>query len=254
MPLISELTRDVAARLRLEESLVGNVARALREAGLISQAARGVHAARATPLDAARLLIALMVGGKLREASTAVADFGLLKFGAILPARRSARDLFASGYGLSDPSFEEALAALIAGFGDQKVYAALTQEQALNSLGDTSVVIRDTHFDAQIRLDGQTYLFQHAAFIEEQRHHAQVVAEQRAGAPASTPFEALAAISAISSGAWAERSRYWSGIHSQRMVTANVLMPLGEMLFGLRSPGEMDSEEELNAQRAESLR
>ena len=254
MPLISELTRDVAARLHLEVSLVGNVGRSLREAGLLSQAARGVHAAKATPLDAARLLIALMVGGKLKDAPAAVTDFGLLKLAAILPAGRSASDMLATAYRLTDPSFEQALAALFAGFGDEELYANLIKEHAPSSLAQTSVVIRDTHFDAQIRLNGQTYLFQHPAFIEEQRHHAKVAAEQRAGALPPAPHEALAAIGAISSGAWATQSRYWSGIHSQRMITASVIMPIGEMLFGLRAPCEVDSEEDLAAQWAEGRR
>ena len=80
MPVkIPKLALDYAARFNLDPVFVSGVARYLREAGLLSQGARGVNAPDATPLDAARLLIPFMVGGiamKAKDAPEIVKDFG----------------------------------------------------------------------------------------------------------------------------------------------------------------------------------
>jgi hypothetical protein len=76
MPRVSDLCKDFALRFGFEEAYVSGVARYLREAGLLTQGARGVNAPHALPLDAARLLIALMAGGKAKDAATVVRDFG----------------------------------------------------------------------------------------------------------------------------------------------------------------------------------
>jgi len=76
MPRITELCNHLADRFRFEESKVQGYARILREAGLLTTGARGVNAPDATALDAARLLIAMMLRAKKDDAAEAVKLFG----------------------------------------------------------------------------------------------------------------------------------------------------------------------------------
>lgn len=85
MPRLSVLIDDFAERFSFEQTKLTNLARSLREAGLITSGARGVHAPPATPLDAARLLIAMMLGSKL---PTVVEDVRLVgSFTALDPSK-----------------------------------------------------------------------------------------------------------------------------------------------------------------------
>ena len=79
MALISDLVTELSVMSGIPEPSIAVVARRLREDGLLSQKGRGRGAAQATPLDAARLCIALMIGGKAKDASIVVADFGGLR-------------------------------------------------------------------------------------------------------------------------------------------------------------------------------
>lgn len=63
MALISDLVTAIAEAEGLPEATVGLVARYTREAGYLSQGARGRNAPRATITDAANLIIALNAGG-----------------------------------------------------------------------------------------------------------------------------------------------------------------------------------------------
>src|SRR4051794_19773056 len=78
MALISDLATELSVVTGIPRETVSGVSRYLREAGLLSQKGRGRGAARATALDTARLCIALMVGGKAKNAPTVVSDFGAL--------------------------------------------------------------------------------------------------------------------------------------------------------------------------------
>jgi hypothetical protein len=109
MARVSDLCRDFASRFDIEESRVTGVARALREAGLITQGARGVNAPHATALDAARLLIALMADRKIKESPAAVNYFGALRLKIRVPA---SAHMFADG-----ESFETAFATVIGAYG-----------------------------------------------------------------------------------------------------------------------------------------
>lgn len=79
MPRVTELCTFLADRFHFEESKVLGYARILREAGLLTSGARGVNAPSATALDAARLLIAMMLRAKKDDAATAVQLFGSFK-------------------------------------------------------------------------------------------------------------------------------------------------------------------------------
>jgi hypothetical protein len=61
MPRINDLVDDLAERFAVEPARARNIARYMREAGLLSQGARGVNAPHASFLDASRLLIAMML-------------------------------------------------------------------------------------------------------------------------------------------------------------------------------------------------
>lgn len=61
MPRLSVLIDDFAERFSFERSKLNGLARTMREAGLLTSGARGVNAPSATPMDAARLLIAMML-------------------------------------------------------------------------------------------------------------------------------------------------------------------------------------------------
>jgi hypothetical protein len=70
------MTKTIAQATRIPESKIALVVRELREAGLLTKGARGVNAARMTPLDAARVLIAVLVSDRPTDAPKAVRDFG----------------------------------------------------------------------------------------------------------------------------------------------------------------------------------
>lgn len=65
MPRLSTLIDDFAERFSFENTKLSSLARVMREAGLLTSGARGVNAPMATPLDAARLVIAMMLDSKL---------------------------------------------------------------------------------------------------------------------------------------------------------------------------------------------
>ncbi|MBY0620810.1 hypothetical protein [Sphingomonas ursincola] len=83
MPRVTELCTFLADRFHFEESKVLGYARILREAGLLTTGPRGKNAPDATTLDAARLLLAMMLRAKKDDAATAVELFGSFKGKAI---------------------------------------------------------------------------------------------------------------------------------------------------------------------------
>lgn len=64
MPRVTQLVSDLAARFGLDERTLAGKARALREAGMLTSGAHGVNAPRATFMDGARLLLAMLADGK----------------------------------------------------------------------------------------------------------------------------------------------------------------------------------------------
>ena len=76
MPRLSAIIDDFAERFSFEKTKVASLARVMREAGLITSGARGVNAPPATSLDAARLLLAMMLDSKLATVAEDVAIVG----------------------------------------------------------------------------------------------------------------------------------------------------------------------------------
>lgn len=76
MALISDIVKEASLSSKMDEATVTNIARNLRENGLLSQKGRGRGAAKATSLDAARLYIALMANLKVGTSAEVVNDIG----------------------------------------------------------------------------------------------------------------------------------------------------------------------------------
>lgn len=115
MPRLSALIEDFATRFNFEPTKVASLARALREAGQLTQGARGINAPPATSLDAARLLIAMMLNCRI---ATVVEDVALV--GGFVPLSDAKfSDVFAP------PTLEAAISGVIDYFG---VKAASAEE------------------------------------------------------------------------------------------------------------------------------
>lgn len=231
MARISDLVADLAARLDIEAKSIATVARHLREEGLISQGARGVNAAQATPLDAARLIIALMVEGKAKDAPQRVRDYGLLRLSAWDKDEEetdaiSLRDL----YGIDDCTLEEALAAVISGYGDKRIMGVL-DVNATSYWPPIICRISDHLVTAQVRIRAHRYYFVHSL--------------QFAMMTAAASGDASAELKAVKE--WLNlQNQYSRGIRSTREISDITLWPIGEMLAGLRTPGELDDTEILD--------
>lgn len=73
------LTNGIAAAVQIPTATINMFVRVLREERLITTGARGVNAPPMTYLDAARILIALLVTDRPARAAEAVRDFGSLE-------------------------------------------------------------------------------------------------------------------------------------------------------------------------------
>ena len=111
---IGEFVKVVSKATGVAEATVALFARVLREAGLLTTGARGVNAPHMKAIDAARILIAMMVTEKPSRAAEAVRDFGALRcIEAEVMESGSGFTLEAARHVAPDHTFEEALAALI---------------------------------------------------------------------------------------------------------------------------------------------
>jgi len=130
----SAFISGVTSVLHLPEATVSGAFRGLRESGLMTSGARGVNAPDMTDLDAARMLIAMLVNERPAYAERSVRDFGQLvciNFHPAEGARLSSesREEFkrlSAGFtlqarGLANRhTFEQAVAELIRMYGDDR--------------------------------------------------------------------------------------------------------------------------------------
>ncbi|GLQ82888.1 hypothetical protein GCM10007881_64110 [Mesorhizobium huakuii] len=79
MPTIGEFNARFAEIIEIPEGAIMKTQRTLRDAGLLTTGARGVNAPDFVPLDAARMLIAVLVTDRPSLAPSAVRAFGTLK-------------------------------------------------------------------------------------------------------------------------------------------------------------------------------
>ncbi|MGA7676208.1 MAG: hypothetical protein WCA78_14325 [Rhizomicrobium sp.] len=237
MALISELNGTISDVLRIPLPTVAMYSRRLREAGKLSEKGRGRGAAHATPLDAARLLIALVVDLGPARSTEVVTDFGGLQLSDALeiePSRAPvAKNVIESvsirlfgAYELPEEhTFEEAFAAIIAGFANERFALAWTAAtRAIPGLNNTiqqfiapdcSVVVMDTSLQASIHLNGNRYhyaseamrrLLRSTSWQDHERMFEEfergVVSKYRRGinSTRSIPFEELRKIAAVVNG------------------------------------------------------
>ena len=252
MALISEVVTELHVMSGIEERSIALIARHLREAGLLSQKGRGRGAAHATPLDAARLCIALMVNGKLKDAPQAVVDFGQLRCSAIEvfeQHRYAGLDLQSlCGVG-AEHCFEEGFAGLIGIWGDERALAEIEARRGSGFWPAMTAETRDELLSASVHLAATKYTYVHEALIEAGKLK-----------PGPEPDEDLAGwLKSVQAGLeLSERrtsvsNRYFSGIRTTRAMSVVEIMPLGEVVAGNRPPGYRETDEELTRQHLERV-
>lgn len=244
MALISDLVTELSVMSGIEKSSIAVVARHLREAGLLSQKGRGRGAAHATPLDAARLCIALMVEGKAKNAPAAVTDFGQLMCASVETESDHPRShiTLASLCGLEDRhTFEEGLAGLIAVWSDEAAVA--TMEDVRGPTGFWPGMLARIHhatLSAEIWFGVSQYVYHHAALLEA------LAVPNSDDPPGSEGW--LATITRhqeLTDRYQSVADKYFSGIRSTREISGVEIMPLGEVVAGDRPAGHRKSDEEL---------
>jgi hypothetical protein len=235
MALISDLAPELSVMSGIPVETIAVVSRHLREAGLLSQRGRGRGAAKATPLDAARLCIALMVGGKAKNAPTAVTDFGALETleTRVRDAGREFEDLTLERAAGLQPvhSLEIALAALIDVWRNEDILARLRQfappEARRRSV---EAVLNVSEVSGYIAFGAARYIYGDAGLARA--YHIL----RRGGTPPGDPFE-------VAKEPYRRMMQYFSGIRTSRGVTGDELRTLGEVVADLREPGYRDREE-----------
>jgi len=238
MALISDIVKELALSTATAEKSVTVIARWLREDGLLSQKGRGRGAAQATPLDAARLLIALMVGGKIRNAPQAVRDYGQLVHSGHLPGAGDKRLSLENLCGLPDGhTFEEGLAALIGIWGNEGAMRTVRkQREVLGSKRDPfSATVFDFPVSGSIHTGDLVSKYEHP-----------FMRRPKTGTPEQLTLDASSEEEALSAAvlddelaaSWEKvRDRYQSGIRSYRIARATLLRSLGEVVADLRERG-----------------
>lgn len=207
MALISELNVATAEAIDYPLPTVAMFSRVLREAGLISKKGRGRGAAHATPVDGARLLTALLAtpspfaGGRMPQAAECVADFGDLVIEGY-DGEYAGSGFLISAYGLPRcHTFEQAFAAVIAGFAEER-FAAFFKAAKLQRL---EVELLDFALGATIRLAGNTYHYGFAMHPPLEKASADLVRVS---------------------------SKYKRGIESRRMIGFDVLRKIAAVING----------------------
>ena len=237
MPKLSDLVHDIAVVFRIDEKTVATYARHLREAGLLSQGGRGRHAANATALDAARLLIAMSVPGHAKDSPEAVADFGGLVMYQASEADERPKLRIAVFLGLETPcSLESTLAAIIAAYGDEQTYSLLANKGPY--LTGIRCKIYPVLTAATVNIGPHQYEFHHpnterlsALDYDFSDMNDEGYAEHAA---AHAEFERL-------------HDRYFRGIRQTSEVVGPELCKIGEMLADKRAPGEADEPFDITA-------
>ena len=215
MPRILQMAEDFAERFNFEPARVAGIVKALREGGLIKAGPRGVNAPDCTPLDAARILIAMM----LRVRHEDVAE-GVSLFGAMQVARGAL-----TNDAKAPESFEQSMAEILAFCGrddtswlDQADIKACIYRDTCTAETVLSIFAEDD--DARWELDDfdgvnerHGYLFLHPEFSASH-------------AADNTPTPELLA-------AW---RKYRSGFHEVPTLTRQDFFEIGQVLAGHQPP------------------
>ncbi|WP_234050738.1 MULTISPECIES: hypothetical protein [unclassified Xanthobacter] len=164
---IGQLVKAIAEATGVPEATVAVYTRVLRESGLITSGARGVNAPKMTTLDAARVLLAMIITDKPSRAAEAVSDFGSLRSSQFTPHQsgkwenfnfRKARKL------PEDHTFEQAICTLIDiyAFDNSKSYfqsACPKIHPAFSYNPLCEITVRLFNIDAKINIPGGVYYY-----------------------------------------------------------------------------------------------
>jgi hypothetical protein len=214
--------------------------RFLRQTKWLSKAGRGPRGGvHRSPLDTARLLIAVLGTSSPGRCSEVVDDFGGLECHEIKPGDPDGLTLET----LCGPEFgevhifERALEGLIAGFGRAEFRAVLDQHAV--SLDDERflpsiiVTVRETKVDAEISIGRNVYRYYHPAALE-----LRALRGQRPPPPAEDAPEA----EVLAYLTWADEAQdrwmavldRYRGVHTERRISLNEIIPIAELIHAPR--------------------
>lgn len=228
----------MSAALNLPVPTVAGAFRVLRESGLMTTGARGVNAPDMTDLDAARMLIAMLVTERPAYAESSARDFGQLVCTDFHPAserrvmveevdhaefERLTSEFTLSARGLpTRHTFEQAIAELIRMYGDDR-----DEDYWLRSQIDIpergrfdphcSIEVRPGELDASISMQGNIYRYSDA------------LVDPSTWGEDESP-EGLSADMDAEDAHNLKRSRYATAIKSVRSVNTTQIAALAQLL------------------------
>ncbi len=217
--LISKLS-DV---LTIPERTVTVYDRVLREAGLLSKAGRGRGSVHRSPLDTARLLIALLSTSAPARAAKAVRDFGALECRKLSIANPDKLDLskLCGKQFKRVHTLEDAISAIIAGFGRDDFRELLEDnvrgDSRMPLLPYIGIVVYDTKLAAEINIEGNVNGYRHSLLLD-------------ANKPRSSDNERDRNLDAC----FAVHEKY-RGIPTQRQIAMPMIMPIAEFIAGIET-------------------
>lgn len=154
MPTIGTLTRRIAEAMGVEEKTVTVFVRRLREEEWLTTGARGVNAPSMNYLDAARIVLALLVTDKPSAACDAISDFGSLVLDRT-DKREQSDDVRNLEAAVDGEKLENFVAALIQLYADAPALHDIACELRVKPGAAT----------VQLKLQGQIYIFTHEKLV-----------------------------------------------------------------------------------------
>lgn len=231
MALISSIAIELTIMTNGEERTGATIARMLREARLLSQKGRGRGAAKATPLDAARLLIAMMIRPQVKEARQVVEDFGGLVCTQVVQSKDNVApgiDLHWVAHLAEGHRLEEALAALIGLWDDEAKVEALEEAHLLRGLWPAmGVAIAVNGLTADLWIGGMKYAYMHPTQVAVNADVEGHSNDRPVGTASRLAWKRLDEVFA----------RYRSEILTSHTITTDGIRSLGEVVADRRRPG-----------------
>lgn len=228
----------VAAALGLPEPTAAGAFRVLRESGLMTSGARGVNAPDMTDLDAARMLIAMLVSERPAYAELSVRDFGQLVCVHSYPARlpegyelsaeyqevfqRMTAAFTLTNRGLPERhSLEQAVAEIIRMYGDDAGEDYWRQSSLDESCLGPNVVIEIVAGDlvAKINMNGNIHVYEDRLVDPDSWGNGETPEEIAADLDAEEAHEL-------------KRSRYQTAIRNVRSVDTTQIQALAGVIRG----------------------
>ena len=237
MPTPGQLIVKMSQVLSIPEATLTVFDRTLRDAGLLGKAGRGRGSVQRSPLDTARLLIAVLATNSPARAAEAVVDFGCLYLYSA--QGRDPNDMRLSELwdgALDAHSFEQALEGLIAGFGKQSFRDAMTAHlhptphdpMTEGFFPNISIELHVTELQVFIGLGGNIYCYKHPTYAPFGKP--QIFSNLEADA---------AAFSEITAPHFAMLDKY-RGILTRRTITFSQLRALSEFVCNVSEEDRLE--------------